>query len=178
MRNLTILLLATFISSCLPSINQIPISSPISPAAQQAGEAASTSTPDIPGTLVAIGPSIEAMFDGNSCSLEGSTSIAPGKHVISLNNTSEENAYLYVARNSPGWTWQDVLEEIGTPPATEGEARNIAIMQWDHVAFPNEQVSYRQYTFVIEAEYHIAVQGHGQYYGIWPCGPFYVEAAP
>jgi hypothetical protein len=68
------------------------------------------------------------------------------------------------------------MDELGPPPARDPEARNIALMQWDHVAFTNEQISCRQYTFLIEAEYHIVFQGHGQYFGIWPCGPFYVEA--
>jgi hypothetical protein len=177
MRKPAILLLAAFICSCSPSTYQPPTSSPIQPGTRQAGGATPASSPNILATLVAVGPSIEARFDGNGCSLEGSTSITPGEHVISLTNTSGENAYLYVARNYAGYTWEDVLKEIGTPPATDTQARNIAIMQWDHMASSNERVSYRRYTFVIEAEYHIVVQGHGQYYGIWPCGPFYVQAA-
>jgi hypothetical protein len=177
MRNLTSLFFATLISCCSPSINQTPTSSPIPAASPQAGQAVLIPTPDILGTLVATAPSIEAMFDGKACSIEGSASITPGAHVISLNNTSGENAYLYVARHHAGYTWQDVLKEIGTPPALDAEERNIAIMRWDHMASVNERVSLRQYTFVIEAEYHIVVQGHGEFYGIWPCGPFYVEAA-
>jgi hypothetical protein len=127
-------------------------------------------------TLTAIGSSIEATFDGNACTISGPATLAPGEHVIALVNTSGENAYLYVGRNDPGHTWHDVLEDIGTPPNPDAPTRGIAILEWDYVAYGDE-ADYRQYTLEIEAEYHITIQGHGQYFGIWPCGPFFVKAA-
>jgi hypothetical protein len=70
-----------------------------------------------------------------------------------------------------------VVNEIGTPPSTDLTARGVAIMKADYTAF-GDKVDYRQFTFDVEGEYNITVQGHGQYYGRWPCGPFSVKAAP
>jgi hypothetical protein len=135
-----------------------------SSASQQGQEPASTPGPDTLATLTAIGPSIEFAFDGHTCTTSGSTTLAPGVHVITLVSTSGENAYLGVGRNNAGHTWQDVVKEIGTPPSTDLTARGVAIVRADTTVFGDE-VDYRQFTFDIEGEYNITVQGHGQHYG-------------
>jgi len=162
MKKTIILLLAVLTCSC---------SSPI----RQAQAPAPTPSPDVWATLAATGSSIEASFDGRACTISGPSTLAPGQYVVALVNTSGESAYLYIARNSPGWTWEDVLQDIGTPPSTAATERNIAILASDRLAFGDE-VDYRQFTLKIEGEYHIVVQGHGPYWGIWPCGPFFVKA--
>jgi hypothetical protein len=152
MKRTFILLIAALVCCC---------SSPI----QQEQEPTSTPGPDMLATLTAIGPSIEVAFDGHACTISGSTVLALGVHVISLVNTSGENAYLGVGRNNPGHTWQDVVKDIGTPPSTDLTARGVAIMRADYLVFGDE-ADYRQFTFDIEGEYNITVQGHGQYYGM------------
>jgi hypothetical protein len=192
------LCLAFLIVSCSSPAKPQPLASSLAPTAEVTQTPASTvtsalvstriaevtpsppsaATPDILGTLIAKGPSIEVTFDGHNCTVGGSTEIMMGEQVIVLYNQSGQNAYLYVARRYPGKTWQDVLDDIGTPGSTAGEPKEVAIMRWDHLVFADSIVSYRQYTFKFEGGYHIVVQGHGEYYGIWPCGPFDVVAAP
>jgi len=135
-------------------------------------------TLDILSTLIAKGPSIEVTFDSTGCTVAGSPELPAGEHVIVLYNDSGESAYLFPARHYPGKTWQEILQDIGTPGSTDAQAKDIVLLPWDYFETADERVSYRQYDFSSEGEYHIVVEGQGKYHGIWPCGPFQVVPAP
>jgi len=156
----------------------VSCSSLLSPTKKSLELPAPTPSPDLVSTLIAFGPTINVTFDGKQCTMGGSSEITTGKQVIAFNNLSGEAGYLYVGRNYPGTTWQDVLKDIRTPGATSAKAKNVAILPWDHMAIADEKVSYREYQFIFVGEYHIVIEGQSDYFGIWPCGPFQVITAP
>jgi len=156
----------------------VSCSSLLSPTKKSPELPAPTPSPDLVKTLIAFGPSIEVTFDGKQCTIESFSEITTGEQVIVLDNKSGASAYIYVGRNYPGTTWQDILKDMGTPGSTEAKAKNLAIVPWVHMANADEKVSYREYQFKFVGEYHIVIEGQGDFSGIWPCGPFNVIAAP
>ncbi len=161
-----------------PAIATFPAASATIPATEeQSVEPTARPTPALAATLMAIGPSIEAAFDGQKCTLTGAKQVATGERVISFENDSDVNAYLFVGRNYPGKTLEQVLVDMGTPGSYVDVPQGVAILAWDHSVTVGK-VSYLAYTFTIVAEYHIAVEVHGEKIGFYACGPFEVVAAP
>lgn len=134
-----------------------------------------TATLDRLSTLIAISPSIEVTFTEKGCSVNVLKELSKGKHVIVLINQSGEAGYIFIARNYPGWTWEDVLKDIGTPGSQSAKARNMVLLQSDDFKVADEKVSYRLFTLNIPAEYNIVFEGSGKYNGIYPCGPFVIK---
>jgi len=135
-----------------------------------------TPNTEVISTMIAIGQSIEVTFDGSQCTMTGSPDILSGSRVIIFHNLSSENAYLYVGRNNPGITWQDILRIVGTPPGNiEPPAKDFSFVSWEHKEALDAQTYYEQFQFKFPGEYHIVVQGHGEFLGFWPCGPFFIK---
>lgn len=128
-------------------------------------------TPDLVGTIVASGPSIDVTFDGQTCTIAGPTEVTRGEQAVAFHNLSQGGAYAWVGRNYPGRTWQDILHDMGTP-GSYSAPEGVAIMAWDHSVIVGPELSYQVYTFAMAGEYHVVAQAHGDYF--WPCGPFFV----
>ncbi len=132
---------------------------------------------DVVSTLVAIGPMIEVSFDGTECTVRGPSEVPVGTQVFKFINSTGHIAIPWVARNYPGKTWQDALDEIGTPGSEVSETWDwIAILGPDRYISESPSISYRQYDLTIEAEYQIVVEFPTDH--LWPCGPFHVVATP
>jgi len=182
---------AFLLVSCSGTSHQVPIASPsptthrpptVSPSANMVSATSAptlVATPDLVGTLVAKGVTLEITFDGNTCAVAGPQQVTTGEQVFLLTNLSGRSAYLWVGRQYPGVTWQDVLDAMGPSGSYSTVPQGVAIVVSDHLAFEGTTLSYRQYTFQFEGEYHVVVEGRrGDLMGFWPCGPFTVVAAP
>jgi hypothetical protein len=132
-------------------------------------------TPDLLGTITAIGPAIEVTWDGERCTMSGSSELNVGEQAIAFNNLSGESAYIWVSWHYPGRTWEAILHDMGTP-GSDITPSGLGIMAWDHSLTIDSRLSYRVYTFTRVAEYDIVVEGRPEHF--WPCGPFNVVATP
>jgi hypothetical protein len=54
-------------------------------------------------------------FDGATCTYEGPEEISSGDMKITLKNSSEYEADIWIVKLDEGRTWQDILDYVGTP---------------------------------------------------------------
>ena len=135
-------------------------------------------TPEIYLTMVAAIPAIEVTFDGTQCTTNESPELTFGEQLISFSNISDQTAYMFLFRNYPGKTWQDVLLGMGTPGSDPEIPNWIAMIPYDHSMPIDSHLTYQQFSFQIEGEYGIVVETREVTEGTWPCGPFTVVAPP
>ena len=121
---------------------------------------------------------IEFTFDGEECTVTGSTELPTGDHLIPLKDLSDRQIYLWIGQALNGKTWQDGLDLQSYP----GEW--VPAPDW----MPKAKNTYRgydeetgravfRYTFESEGEYHVFAENKVAM-KLWPCAPITVFEGP
>lgn len=134
-------------------------------------------TSDLIPTLIAMGPMIAVTFDGLDCKVDGPTTLVIGDQVFKFTYTTDGQAFLGLARNYPGKSWQDVLNFLGEPGSQHDTFPVwISMLGYKKSVYESSSVHYYLFEFTVAGEYHmIAEYPRGSW---WPCGPFSVRTAP
>ena len=123
---------------------------------------------------------LNVSFDGDECVLSGPSDLETGAHLITVENSSENQGWMRICRGDKGYVWQDILDfdfsddedidtELEWPPWCQGfPASSVASADSNQVVY--------EYKLTHEGQYFV-VWEQNEPDAVWPCAPLTVQDA-